>query len=182
MVLFLDTHLSDVVVIIYNNGKIEKYEKIGCKQQSEVIMPLLASVLDEYNPSSIIVVNGPGFFTSVRLGVTVAKTLAYTLNIPIRTITSLECLAVSSNLNDNKIVGINDNNGYYIGSFNSKNEVIGSYQYLSKSEYEDFSKENNILLNVELDYQKIIEWTLNKKSINPHQVNPIYIKKLDVEK
>ena len=182
MVLFLDTHLSDVVAIIYNEGKIEKYEKINSKHQSEVIMPLLASVLDDYTPESIIIVNGPGFFTSVRLGVTIAKTLAYTMNIPIRTITSLECLAISSNISDNKTVAISDNNGYYIGEFNIDNKLIDSYQYLSKSDFDAYSISNKVLLNVEEDYKKIIEYALNKKEVNPHEVNPIYIKKLDVEK
>ena len=42
----------------------------------------------------IIVVNGPGSFTGIRIGITVAKVYAWSLNIPITTITSLEAMAI----------------------------------------------------------------------------------------
>ncbi|WP_102349587.1 tRNA (adenosine(37)-N6)-threonylcarbamoyltransferase complex dimerization subunit type 1 TsaB [Bacillus sp. Marseille-P3661] len=41
----------------------------------------------------IIVAHGPGSYTGVRIGVTVAKTLAWSLNIPIVGVSSLEVLA-----------------------------------------------------------------------------------------
>ena len=180
MVLFIDTHLNDIVVILYENGNfIEKRILKDQKQHSEVIMPLIADALDGKNIKSIIVVNGPGSFTGVRLGVTIAKTLAYTLDIPIRTITYLECLAVSSNKN-NAIVAFSDNNGYYVGEF-INNEKTKDYSYLSKREFEIFESNNDVLINVKENYTKIIEFALSKDNINPHQVNPIYIKKLDVE-
>lgn len=181
MVLFIDTHLNDVVVILYENGIIvEKRILKNEKRHSEVIMPLIADVLKGKNIDSIIVVNGPGSFTGVRLGVTIAKTLAYTLNIPIRTITYLECLAVSSNKND-VVVAFSDNNGYYVGKF-TNNVRKNEYIYLKNHEFESYKISNNVLEDIELNYKKIIEFTLSKEAINPHQVNPIYIKKLDVEK
>ena len=41
----------------------------------------------------IVVAKGPGSYTGVRIGVTIAKTLAWTLNIPLVGISSLEVLA-----------------------------------------------------------------------------------------
>ena len=41
----------------------------------------------------IVVAKGPGSYTGVRIGVTIAKTLAWTLNIPLVGISSLEALA-----------------------------------------------------------------------------------------
>lgn len=182
MNLFIDTHLNDVVIILEKDGKILK-EKIvkDEKQNSKVIMPSIKKLLSKKRPNSIVVVNGPGSFTGVRLGVTIAKTLAYTMEIPIRTITSLECMAIC--LDDvSKIVGFSDNNGYYIGIFDDNNSLIGNYEYLSNSEFEDYSKKYEVFTDVKLDYEKIISWALKKDMVNAHEVNPIYIKKIDVEK
>ena len=95
---FIDTHFNDILIVLYNDGLVvDKCEVINKKNNSEYIFPSLVKVIDKVKLDNIIVVTGPGSFTGVRLGVTIAKTLAYTLNIPIRTITSLECMAISSN-------------------------------------------------------------------------------------
>ncbi len=181
MDLFIDTHLNDVIIMLSKNGKIIKQKIVKDeKENSKIIMPLIKKVLNKAIPESIIVVNGPGSFTGVRLGVTIAKTLAYTLKIPIRTISSLECLAVSLP-NEEKIVAFSDNNGYYIGIFN-KESLIGNYEYLSNSEFEKYSQKHPVTTNIELDYNKIIAYALSKETQNPHEVNPLYIKKIDVEK
>ena len=182
MNLFIDTHLNDVVIILEENGKIKK-EKIlkDVPENSKVIMPTIKKVLAKEVPDSIIVVNGPGSFTGVRLGVTIAKTLAFTMQKPIRTITSLECLAVSTEEYE-KIVAFSDKNGYYIGIFDNEYNLVGNYEYLSNSEYEEYSKNYQVLTDIKLDYSKIIKYALTKKELNPHEVNPIYVKKIAVEK
>ena len=182
MNLFIDTHLNDVIIILSENGRIKKEKKIlNEKQNSKIIMPLIKKMLGQEQPESIIVVNGPGSFTGVRLGVTIAKTLAYTLQIPIYTITSLECMALNVE-DDDKIVGFSDKNGYYIGIFSDNCTLIGDYEYLSNTEFSEFSAKYNVLVDVKIDYEKVINYALTLKSINPHKVNPIYIKKIDVEK
>ena len=179
MNLFIDTHLNDVAIILYDNLIIAKEIIKEKKENSRIIMPTIKKVIGDNKLSSIIVVNGPGSFTGVRLGVTIAKTLAYTLNIPIRTVTSLECLAICS---PNHLVAFSDNNGYYVGNFNKNMSLKEEYKYLSNSEFVLFSSKNEVSIDSELYYDKIIKYALEKKPINPHQVNPIYIKKLSVEK
>lgn len=182
MNLFIDTHLNDVVIILSADGKIIKEKKIvGEKQNSKIIMPAIKKILDKKKPESIIIVNGPGSFTGVRLGVTIAKTLAYTLKIPIRTITSLECLAVSTDKSE-KIVAFSDKNGYYIAIFNENCELIGNYEYLTNSEFNEFSKKYDVIQDINLNYDNVIAYASSKEAINAHEVNPIYIKKIDVEK
>ncbi|MCG7333604.1 tRNA (adenosine(37)-N6)-threonylcarbamoyltransferase complex dimerization subunit type 1 TsaB [Salinicoccus roseus] len=44
----------------------------------------------------IIVARGPGSYTGVRIGVTIAKTLAHALNIPLYSVSSLAVIAASS--------------------------------------------------------------------------------------
>lgn len=181
MNLFIDTHYKDIVIILEKNETIIK-EKIlrNEKENNKFIMPLIKEVLNNITPESIIVVNGPGSFTGVRLGVTIAKALAYTLEIPIRTITFLEMMAVCLE-DDNKIVGFKDNNGYYIGKFGKNNNLIDDYEYLSFSKYDKYLEKEIIKTNIDIDYIKVIKYAMLKETINAHKVNPIYIKKISVE-
>ena len=182
MNLFIDTHLNDVVIILFEGNKIIKEKNIlNEKQNSKIIMPTIKKILGKKQPTSIVVVNGPGSFTGVRLGVTIAKTLAQTLQIPIRTVTSLECMAFSSDA-DEKIVAFSDKNGYYIGIFNDEYDLIGNYEYLNNSQFAEFSEKHTVIQDIKIDYEKIMAYALQRNAINAHEVNPIYIKKIDVEK
>jgi tRNA threonylcarbamoyladenosine biosynthesis protein TsaB len=63
-------------------------------------MPAIQSLMndcgvDPKQLTKIVVAKGPGSYTGVRIGVTIAKTLAWSLNIPIVGISSLEVLAAS---------------------------------------------------------------------------------------
>ncbi len=174
--LFIDTHLNDIIVILLENGKIvDKKEVINKKNNSEFMMSAIIEVIDSKKIDEIIVVNGPGSFTGVRLGVTIAKTLAYTLNIPIKTITALKVMAISNN---SKKVAIDDNNGYYVGLFDDNYNEIEEYKYIAKDDLVDLV---DFELNYKVDAEKIYAYMKNVDSINPHSANPIYIKKIGVE-
>ncbi len=182
MNLFIDTHLNDIIIILENNNEIIRKRIINEKKQSStIIISTIEEILKDVKPDSIIVVNGPGSFTGVRLGVTIAKTLAYTLDVPIRTITSLECIAICVK-DEERIVGFNANNGYFIGIFDDEMNLIGNYEYLTSNQFDNFEHKHKVIQDVELDYNEIISYALTKKVENPHKVNPIYIKKIDVEK
>lgn len=170
---FIDTHFNDILIVLYNDGLVvDKCEVINKKNNSEYIFPSLVKVIDKVKLDNIIVVTGPGSFTGVRLGVTIAKTLAYTLNIPIRTITSLECMAISSN---NKKVAFSDGNGYYVGTF-SNDYKESNYEYIK----EELSFD--VVINPAYDYELIYKYVKeNKIDENPHGVKPIYVKKIGVE-
>lgn len=183
MNLFIDTHLNDVSIVLHNGSEIIKVKVIeGVTENSKVIMPAIKKILNKKTPDSIIVVNGPGSFTGVRLGVTIAKTLAHTLNVPIRAISSLECLALSVLDEGDRIVSFSDNNGYYIGFFTAENKKFGNYEYVTNSEYEEFTEKYDVYEDLKLDFLRIINFALKKPTINPHELKPIYVKKLDVEK
>lgn len=73
------------------------------KNHSIRLMPAISDLMTELGiePNQldrIIVAHGPGSYTGVRIGVTVAKTLAWTLNIPIVGVSSLEVLARNGQL------------------------------------------------------------------------------------
>lgn len=182
MTLFIDTHFSDVYIVLYENGAVIKEKLVKDERQnSKVIMPTIKKILGKKIPNDILVVNGPGSFTGVRVGVTIAKGLAQNLNIPIRCISSLECLA-SSVEDSEKIVAFSDNNGYYVGIFDENINLIGNYEYLNNNEFIEFSKLYDVKINPNYNIKRIIDYGLSKEPINYHLVNPVYIKKIDVEK
>ncbi|TCN18104.1 tRNA (adenosine(37)-N6)-threonylcarbamoyltransferase complex dimerization subunit type 1 TsaB [Mesobacillus foraminis] len=79
------------------------------KNHSVRVMPAIQTLMNECNVkpaelSKIVVAKGPGSYTGVRIGVTIAKTLAWTLNIPLTGVSSLEVLAASSGRHFNGFV------------------------------------------------------------------------------
>lgn len=179
--LFIDSHLNDIVIILYNNGNIVQKEVITEKtQNSKYLMPAIASVIADNKIDEIIVVNGPGSFTGARLGVTIAKTFAYCKHIPIKAITYLEMMALSIENTERK-VAFNDRNGYFYAEFDANMNLVGDYVYYSNKDFTNFSKDNDIITNVTIDYEKVFEYLKAKSSFNPHLVNPIYVKKIEVE-
>ena len=189
--LFIDTSSSDVsIALIKDNIILSKIVECIPNKHSVYTVSYIDKVLKKANKDvsdvqRIMVVNGPGSFTGVRIGVTIAKMLAYTLNIPIKTISSLELYAISSKSINNKIVVIHDIKGVFAGLFND-NKLIGDYFYKSNLEFEKYIKDNklndNIIDDNYIDFNKVYEYMKDKQPINPHQVNPIYIKTIEVFK
>jgi tRNA threonylcarbamoyladenosine biosynthesis protein TsaB len=68
---------------------------------STLLAPMIRAALDQYGTSLknidlISVTKGPGSFTSLRVGVVTAKTIAYAMDIPVLGINTLEALALSA--------------------------------------------------------------------------------------
>lgn len=177
--LFIDTHLNDIIVIILDNGKpVDKREVINKKNNSEFIFPAIKELIEGQKLDEIIVVNGPGSFTGVRLGVTIAKTLSYTLNIPIKTISSLE---VSSISNSTKKVSISDGNGCYLGEFDDNWKPTKEYIYVNNSDFTNMENSGEYIDNYKIDIEKVYKFLKNVNPVNVHSVKPLYIKKIGVE-
>ena len=184
--LFISTFDKIITIGLLKDGKVlDTNIKESTQNHSVYTMPMIESILnknkvDVKKLSEIIVVNGPGSFTGVRIGVTIAKTFAYTLNIPIKTITSLLAYAVSLDSNDKKVITISDMKGKYVGYFDYNNKVI-DYIYLKNSEFSEYikDKEKYLVVDNKFDLEKIYKYLLNVESTLSHNVNPIYIKGID---
>lgn len=184
--LFISTFDKIITIGLLKDGKVlDTNIKESTQNHSVYTMPMIESILnknevDVKKIGEIIVVNGPGSFTGVRIGVTIAKTFAYTLNIPIKTITSLLAYAVSLDSNDKKVITISDMKGKYVGYFDYNNKVI-DYIYLKNSEFSEYikDKEKYLVVDNKFDLEKIYKYLLNVESTLSHNVNPIYIKGID---
>ena len=124
----------------------------------------------------IIVVNGPGSFTGIRIGLSIAKTMAYALNIDINTISSLKAYLISNDCHKKRKCVIEDNKGYYLCAMDENNNVIVEENYNTNDTLEYDKVENK------LDVLRIIDYCKNMKSENVHHVNANYVKKIEVEK
>ena len=190
--LFISTYNALITICLLKDDKIiEKKVQKSINSHSVHTMPMIKEILETNNLTTkdlnqIEVVNGPGSFTGVRLGVTIAKTLSYTLSIPIKTISSLHAIALSSN-STKKLVTLRDIKGVYYGLFDDENTLLEPLNYLNNKEFNEFIEANdyqNILVEgvEELDVLKIHEYLKKAKPTTNHHVNPLYIKKIEVEK
>jgi tRNA A37 threonylcarbamoyladenosine modification protein TsaB len=88
MILILDTSAENVFIGSWNEDKSEwitKEEFLGGRKLNSMIIHKLDLVLgDSWDKvTGIIIAAGPGSYTGLRIGMSVANTLAYTQNIPI---------------------------------------------------------------------------------------------------
>ena len=199
-ILYIDTSSSYLYTSIVEDNEIlsEIKEEFG-QSLSEVALPRIVSMFEDNSLSpkdidKIIVVNGPGSFTGIRIGITIAKIYAWSLNIPITTIYSLEAMAISSPNNTYHVPILNARRGYVFGAIydNEYNEVlkpchilltdlqdklkdIKEYEYISNDEF-DLKLES-----YSPNFVKIINKFRDKESINPHAVNPEYLKLTEAE-
>ena len=173
--LFIDTHYKNIVIALYKDDNlISIIDKEIKKDHSVFIMPLLQELLTKNNLTvqdlqEIYVCKGPGSFTGIRLCVTIAKTLAYTLNIPIKSLTSLELASLG---NTAPYLVVKENNGVFI----AERKNLDNIKYYSNLEYQEFKKTHETLETEKISYEEIPLYLKNKPAENPHAVNPLYIK------
>jgi tRNA threonylcarbamoyladenosine biosynthesis protein TsaB len=98
-ILAIDTSNNALGVALFNEDRVlGEYITNMKKNHSVRIMPAINTLLKDCDLvpadlTKIVVAKGPGSYTGVRIGVTIAKTLAWALNIPLVGISSLEILA-----------------------------------------------------------------------------------------
>ena len=187
--LFIDSATTKLVVAIINDGKIAyMYDNNDGHDTSSKMMPVLAEAFDSaglkpQDIDKIFVVNGPGSFTGIRVGLTVAKTMAYTLNIPIVSVSSLEVMASGKA----GTALINARRGYvFAGSYDKNLGVIYPDSYVLMSDelnkpYISYDSFDFDTLKPNIDVLKVIRKHENDDPINPHVINPNYLKMTEAE-
>ena len=99
--LALDTSNEAMSVAVLDNDKLLAQTTINRKRtHSEQLLPAIDDLVAASGPQpedldKIIVADGPGSYTGIRIAVTTGKTLAYTLNIALAGVSSLAVLAAN---------------------------------------------------------------------------------------
>ena len=194
--LYIDTSSKDVSIAIIKDNQIisKRFESIP-NEHSVYTVSYVDEVLKEANlkPNDIdkiMVVNGPGSFTGIRIGLTIAKVYAYLLNKEIITISSLKALALSTKGEYIlSLINAKHNNYYYAlydkdynevvkEQFNNKENllnIIKEYNPILISD-EELDIDGNLVNKVSYNYQNIVKYHKSCSSLNPHQVVPNYLK------
>lgn len=187
--LFIDSATTNLVVAIINEGKIAYiYDNNDGHDTSSKMMPVLSEAFDMVNfkpqdIDKIFVVTGPGSFTGIRVGLTVAKTMAYALNIPIVPISSLEVMASCSG----GTALINARRGYvFAGTYDEKLNVIYPDSYVLMSDkldkpYISYDEFEFTVEKPKIDVLKVIKKHENDYPVNPHTLKPNYLKMTEAE-
>ena len=197
---FVDTSSHYVnLAIIENNEVIDFYSEKNDNKLSERIFNLIEKFfsinnLKVHDLDKIFIATGPGSFTGIRVGLTIAKTMAWALKIPLIPVSTLELLA-STNIDGDYIVPIiNDRNDFvYAGIYDDNLNciMVDSYIQFDKLKEETLKYNNITFISYDLIYKtikapkidiiKVIKKHENDEIINVHHVNPNYIKKIEAE-
>ena len=196
-VLYIDTS-SDYLYsgIIIDDKLVSSIKRKYEKDLSKEALPKIIELFDEADITpkdldKIIVVNGPGSFTGIRIGLTIAKIYGYLLKKDIITVSSLRAMALSSNAKI--VIPIIDahHDNYYYGVYDMFDNVILKDNFNTKEEllkqiykYEDADIVSNEIVNngeikarkIEYDIVNIVNHYKYELPVNPHLVVPNYLK------
>lgn len=201
--LYLDTSSSFLYAgIIEDNKLIDSICEEMASDLSKIALLKISNMFTNNNlkPTDIdkiLVVNGPGSFTGIRVGITIAKTYAWGLKKDITTVTSLEAMAISSNFKGYKVPLIDARRGYvYASIFDENNNEIFKACHISlellKEKINELGKDVVIITNDDIDLEynkeeykpdilKIVQNYKDRENVNPHLVNPEYLKLTEAE-
>lgn len=201
-ILYIDTSSSYLYAGIVSDKKLlcDIKKEFG-HSLSEEALPYIVELFNKQNLKAtdidkIIVVNGPGSFTGIRIGITIAKVFAWSLNIPIVTISALEAMSISSQNETIRVPIIDARRGYVFGAIYDQNnnevfkpkhvkleellqelETKENYIFITNDEFENLKNKESYNPNIE----KIVNVFESKEPINPHAVNPEYLKLTEAE-
>jgi len=180
--LFLDTHDVIIRVALIKEEKIILKEQYSENSHSIYLVPMIYEIMKEANIKfsdikNVVAVNGPGSFTGIRIGLSAAKAISYSLSIPIYLISSLTAILVSYDSLNDKMAIIPDNKGYYISVFDRFNNSIIQEVYVK--DIEEYKNKYEIARD-SYDVLKIVNYTLSKDEINVYNVKANYVKTIEV--
>lgn len=184
-----NTYLS--VGLVKNNKLVDKISYACFQRQSEYMAMEIDKILkrNKLNPKKIngvVTSIGPGSYTGIRIALTIAKVMAYSLNIPLFPLSTLE---INKVIGKDSIVLFNArSNRSYIAAF-SKNKRLLKDQAMNNVDVMKYIKSHpNYVLVGDLSYlnlkgkkvdvlENMFKLMKQVKPVkNPNLVKPIYLK------
>lgn len=203
-ILYLDTSSSFLYCAIVKNDESIGELKLNLEKDLSSLALLAISNLfvttstDPKDIDKILVVNGPGSFTGIRVGLSIAKTYAWSLDIKISTISSLESMAISCKSDYDYFIPIIDaRRGYvYSGIYDKdSNQILkdqymsldvlkvtvenlpGSYVFITNDKINDL----NPMEGYDPDFVSIVNKYKDREEVNPHEIDALYLKLTEAE-
>jgi len=148
-ILAIDTSTEKLSLAIAQHEEIIVELTLNSKNDhSSRLMPALVDMMDKVNLrpehlNEIVVGEGPGSYTGTRIGITTAKTLAWSLEIPIFTVSSLKATALSGGYFD----------GLICPFFDARRQAVFTSLYRSKNvQLTDLNEEVNVPMDKWLSF------------------------------
>ena len=151
--LLLDTSNKPMSLAIMQDETVLVEHTTNIKRNHSVqLMPAIQTIISEAGMTkqdidAIVAAKGPGSYTGLRIGVTIAKTLAYALNTQLYGVSSLAALAATiPNIHANQLI---------VPVFDARREAVytGVYRYeqgklvtMLEDQYMTISELNNLSL------------------------------------
>lgn len=203
--LFFDTSSDLLKVSLIKDNKIIFDKELHTKNDhSSYLVPTIdeafkSNNIDFKELDEIIVGNGPGSFTGTRISIAVAKTYAFSFNIPVYMISSLEELIYDNDGYDFYVPIIEEKKeNLYFSIFDKDRKRVMDDTY-SSTEYmykklEELDGKILLILLSDKEYEKydtvkasinalniMKNIDVNNEKVNPHLLKPNYIKKIEAE-
>lgn len=178
--LIIDTATNLLFVGLIKDEKQYIKTRIGKNDNAAYLVNFIKQLLDEHNLSvndlnEIITGVGPGSYTGIRVSVVVAKTLAYSLKIPLKQISSLLLLSSGKGL---VYATIDARRNYVFALKHDNGKILIDDHYLKTDEIkEEFVSLDPKTINVDL---KIVD--NNSKLVDDILLlEPNYLRKTEAE-
>lgn len=197
--MFVNTSTKKTIVAIVVDDEIKYlYKEDATRSLSIDILNIIDEGLKAANMTvrdieTIYVTNGPGSFTGIRIGLTVIKTMAWGLKMKVVPVSSLEFMASKEN-DDSLIVPLIDARRDYVygAAYDSNLNPVIEDSYILFSELKEkigdrkvtYVSQDSFDVEVEepeYNILKMIEKHKNDEGINPHRLNPNYLKSTEAE-
>jgi tRNA threonylcarbamoyladenosine biosynthesis protein TsaB len=203
-ILYLDTSSSFLYCAIVKNDecigelKLNLQKDLSSLALSQISNLFVTTSTDPKDIDKILVVNGPGSFTGIRVGLTIAKTYAWSLSKKISTISSLEAMAISSKGESDYFIPVIDaRRGYVYSGIYDKvgnsilkdqyinletlkitvNNLPGRYVFITNDKMNDLAPVEGYVP----DFVSIVNKYQDKEELNPHEIDALYLKLTEAE-
>jgi len=142
--LLLDSTYKDLNVGLAIDNEVYKTSYEAFQRQSELMILEIEKLLKEHHVSpkeigEIIVTHGPGSYTGLRIGLTIAKVYSYAVKCPCYSLSSLNVL-IKKDTNSICLLNARSNRSY-IGVYNNNKVLLGD-QVLTNDEVKKYISEH----------------------------------------
>lgn len=196
--LCMDSAHKHLVIVLLEDGKVKAGEAFSCwKQQSETLFPELIKCMDQIGWTAddldeVVISDGPGSYTGVRIAMAVAKVLCTRKHIPLYCLSTLQLYA---GIQENAFVMLDARSSRaYVGILD-KGKFLKDECIMTLDEIKAYLQEHpksvvigdGALIDLETAHTDLVKnfealYPIAKKVENIHTLTPRYLKEQDAYK